>query len=222
MTSHAALRCGEGKGDLMNKWLVVALLALSMSVYPLTGCASSARDGAAPEEAEEQTEAAATDEGAEAEDAADGAEAADGDVLAGGPDVEGETEEQARILEREELACEFVRVWGTTTTFDPDDDTIVSNVDDWFEHTLSYVKPDSQLYADFMARDQYEGPGFIDAATAVLDARCTGHDGGTYSAVTTQVGTQSGMAGWTEQTYELTHEITFDKDDWVVRVDQWG
>jgi hypothetical protein len=30
------------------------------------------------------------------------------------------------------------------------------------------------------------------------------------------------MPGWTEQTYELTHEITFDKDDWVVRVDQWG
>ena len=63
---------------------------------------------------------------------------------------------------------------------------------------------------------------FIDAATAVLDARCTGHDGDTYTVVTTQVGTQSGMAGWTEQTYELTHEITFDKDNWVVRVDQWG
>ncbi len=206
----------------MNKWLVVALLALSMAVYPLAGCASSAGDGGASEEAEEQTEAAATDEGAEAEGAADGGEAADGDVLAGGPDVEGETEEQARILEREELACEFVRVWGTTATFDPNDDTIVSNVDDWFEHTLSYVKPDSQLYADFMARDQYQGPGFIDAATTVLDVQCTGHDGDTYTVATTQVGTQSAMPGWTEQTYELTHEITFDKDNWVVRVDQWG
>ena len=206
----------------MNKWLVVALLALSMAVYPLAGCASSAGGGAEPVEAEEQVEAAATDEGAAAEGAADGGEAADGDVLAGGPDVEGETEEKARILEREELACEFVRVWGTTATFDPDDDTIVSNADDWFEHTLSYVKPDSQLYADFMARDQYQGPGFIDAATTVLDARCTGHDEDTYTVATTQVGTQSAMPGWTEQTYELTHEITFDKDNWVVRVDQWG
>ena len=206
----------------MNKWLVVALLALSMAVYPLAGCASSAGGGAEPVEAEEQVEAAATDEGAEAEGAADGGEAADGDVLAGGPDVEGETEEKARILEREELACEFVRVWGTTATFDPDDDTIVSNVDDWFEHTLSYVKPDSQLYADFMARDQYQGPGFIDAATTVLDVQCTGHDEDTYTVTTTQVGTQSAMPGWTEQTYELTHEITFDKDNWVVRVDQWG
>ena len=22
--------------------------------------------------------------------------------------------------------------------------------------------------------------------------------------------------------YELTHEVTFDKDNWVIRVDQWG
>ena len=204
---------------MLNKRLVVGLfgLALAVAVCPLTGCGASAEPDAAPEEVEQRAEAeerieASPDEG----------EAADGDTLAGGPDVEGETEEQAAILEREELACDFVRTWGTTTTFDPNDDTIVTNVDDWFEQTLAYVKPDSQLYADFMARDEFTGPGFIDAATVVLDVRCTGHNEDTYTVVTTQAGTQSAMAGWTEDTYELTHEVTFDKDNWVIRVDQWG
>ncbi|MBQ9005666.1 MAG: hypothetical protein IJ092_04750 [Atopobiaceae bacterium] len=147
---------------------------------------------------------------------------AEKDTLAEGPDVEGETEEQAAILERSELAEDFVRTWGTTTNVDPNDDTIVSNIDDWFEKTLAFVRPDSQLYADFMKRDQYEGPGFVDAATIVKDVQVTGHDGDTYTVVATMAGTQSGFAGWTQETYELTHEITFDADNYVVRVDQWG
>ena len=186
--------------------------ALALCVVLVGGCGNKAE---APEEKPTVVEPS---------DAQNGQEEAqvEEDTLAEGPDVEGETEGQAAVLERSAIAEDFVRTWGTTTNVDPNDDTIVSSVDGWFEKTIAFVRPDSQLYAEFMKRDQYEGPGFIDAATIVKDVQVTGHDGDTYTVVATMAGTQSGMAGWTEQTYELTHEVTFDAENYVVRVDQWG
>jgi|GEM_PF-3810822 len=198
----------------MEKKLLSTVMAVLVALF-IGGMAGCARKDEAP-----VTEPPAV-EPADVEDEA-GDASAEEDVLAGGPDFEGETEEQSAILERSDIAEDFVRTWGTTTNVDPADDTVVSSIDDWFEQTIAFVRPDSQLYADFMKRDQYEGPGFIDAATIVKDVQVTGHDGDTYTVVATMAGTQSGQAGWTEQTYEVTHEVTFDSDNYVVRVDQWG
>lgn len=122
----------------------------------------------------------------------------------------------------EEIVCGFVRAWGTTVSVDPNDDTKVENIDGWLDKTLAYVAPDSELYSVFMSSYDDGGLNVIDAATVVNDVKVTGQDGNTYTVVATMAGTQSGSAGWTKKTYEVTHVVTLDENNKVIAVDEWG
>lgn len=215
------MRGGLLRGDTSRKGLLmkrthlpVAVALVAMLTMGLAGCAQGVQGVGTPagQGTPSVTEAPAT-EGSAADAAADaGQEEA----------VTVQTESADVYKARMNRACEFVFNWQTTTGYDPDDDTILWPIDEWHDRALAYIAPGSGLYEAFANTEDPNSPGVVRAVEVVKGAWVTEASPYTYTVCAIVSGTQGGDAGWTEQTYECYHTITFDENNQIVRLDNWG
>lgn len=190
-----------------NKDVPVAL-ALALAVALLTGCAQGQGAGgttAAGTEPVQVTEANAPADQAEEDEATFTTEAA------------------AVYEQRMLLACQFVATLHTNAWYDEYDDSEMGMRDDWRDQCLAFVAPESDLYNEFLSFDDQTGPGVVWAAEVVKGAWVVSASPYTYTVRALVVSTQDGAEGWTEQEgTEVYHTVTFDQNNWVVKLDGWG
>lgn len=178
--------------------------------------AADSSESALPDAQDDESDEQASKDGSAPEASDDEAEADAG------------TSEEDKVEKRTAIALEFAETWNTTGAYNPEDDIDTWALPDWLENCMSYVAPDSVLYAEFDKARQglFEGPGAIAAISVAKSAELVSVEGDSYTVRVIYAATQNRTPGWTEIENETVETYVFDANDKIIQIQTpystWG